>query len=187
MSSPNQSNTQGPHGSLMLIAVGLIVASLASVAVGQGKTEVDRLAETIAKQMEPKLTGWRYRRVEAFQPSSTIVAQSWYTPTRVVSVTVAIRETAEDAKKEIKSFLEFRREPQELTGFGDEAHATDRDYPTIVMRRGRFVIYISTVAFVDSDPDAQTLSKAELETRNKSEIQRLGKEFAKHLSSIELQ
>lgn len=171
----------------MLIAVVLIVATLASVAVGQGKTDVDRLAEKIAKQLEPKLTGWRYRRVEAFQPSSTIVVQSWYTPTRVVSVKVAIRETDEDANKEIKSFLQFRSEPQELTGFGDEAYATERDYRSIVMRKGRFVIYINPVAYVETDPDAQTLSKAELETRNKSEVERLGKEFAKHLSSIELQ
>lgn len=47
-------------------------------------------------------------------------------------MTVAIRELVEDAKKEIRSFLQFRREPQELTGFGDEAFAPERDGSNIV-------------------------------------------------------
>jgi hypothetical protein len=170
-----------------LINVALILATLASVAVGQGKADVDRLGEKIASQLESRLSGWHYRRVEPFGPSSNIVVQSWSTTNRIVKVTVAIRQSVEDAKKEIRSFLQFRREPQELTGFGDEAFAPERDGSNIVLRRGRYVIYISTVADIDSEADARNLSKAELETRRKTEVQRIGKEFARQLSSIELQ
>ena len=101
-------------------------------------------------------------------------------------MTIAIRESVDDAKKEIRSFLQFRREPQELSGFGDEAFAPERDGSDIVLRRGRYVIYVSTVADSDSEADARNLSKAELETRRKTEVQRIGKEFARQLSSIEL-
>lgn len=169
-----------------LINLALIVATLASVAAGQGKADLDRLGENISKQLESRLSGWHYKRVEPFAPSSNIVVQAWSTTNRIVKVTVAIRESVDDAKKEIRSFLQFRRESQELTGFGDEAFAPERDGPDIVLRRGRYVIYVSTVADIDSEADARNLSKAELETRRKSEVQRIGKEFARQLSSIEL-
>ena len=169
-----------------LLNVALILTMLASVAVGQGKTDVNRLAEKISSQLESRLPGWRCRRVEPFQPSSTILVQMWTSENRIVKVAVAIRESVEDAKKEIRSFLEFRRDPQELTGFGDEAFAPERGGSDVVLRRGRYVIYISIVAHVEEDEDARTLSKVELETRLKSEVQRIGKEFAKQLSSIEL-
>ena len=170
-----------------LISVAVILAALASVAVGQGKADVDRLGEKIASQLESRLSSWHYRRVEPFGPSSNIVVQSWSSTNRIVKVTVAIRESVADAKKEFRSFLQFRREPQELTGFGDEAFAPERDGSDVVLRRGRYVIYISTVAEVESDSDARNLSPVELETRRKTEVQRIGKEFAKQLSSIELQ
>jgi hypothetical protein len=95
-----------------LINIALILATLAAVAVGQGRADADRLGERITKQLEPKLAGWHYKRVEPFGPSSNIVVQSWSTTNRIVKVTVAIRESVEDAKKEIRSFLQFRREPQ---------------------------------------------------------------------------
>lgn len=170
-----------------LMKVALILATLASVAVGQGKANADRLGEKISSQLESRLSGWHYKRVEPFGPSSNVVVQSWSSTNRIVKVSVAIRQSVEDAKKEIKSFLQFRREPQELTGFGDEAFAPENDGSDVVLRRGRYVIYISTVADVESDSDARNLSKAELETRRKTEVQRIGREFAKQLSSIELQ
>jgi hypothetical protein len=74
-----------------------------------------------------------------------------------------------------------------LSGFGDEAFAPERDGPSIVLRRGRFVIYINTIADVESDPDAQILSRVEREARQKAEVHRIGREFAKQLSSIDLQ
>jgi hypothetical protein len=169
-----------------LINFALVLATLASVAVGQGKADVDRLGEKIAKQLESRLAGWHYKRVEPFGPGSTIVVQSWSTTNRIVKVTVAVRESVEDAKKEIKSYLQFRREPEQLTGFGDEAFAPERNGSNIVLRRGRYVFYISTVADIDDEPDVRNLSRAELETRRKAEVQRIGKEFARQLSSIEL-
>ena len=79
-----------------LFVVALILASLASVAIGQEKTDVDRLGEKIAEQLEPMLTGWRYERVGPFYPGSLIVVQTWGSTNRCVMVRVAIRETEED-------------------------------------------------------------------------------------------
>ena len=100
-------------------------------------------------------------------------------------VAVAVRESPEDAKKEIRSYLEFRRETEELIGFGDEAYAPERNGPQIVLRKGRYVIYISTIAFVEEDAEAQYLSQVQLATRRQSEVQRITKDFARLLSSVE--
>jgi hypothetical protein len=169
------------------MSIALILATFASMAVGQGKADLDRRGEKIAKELESRLSGWHYKRVEPFGPSSNIVVQVWSSENRIVKVAVAIRESVEDAKKEIKSFLQFRREPEQLSGFGDEAFAPERDGSSIVVRRGRFVIYISTVAEIESDADARNLSAVELAARRKSEVKRIGREFAKQLSSIELE
>jgi hypothetical protein len=169
------------------IIVALILAALGSVAVAQKKPDVDRMGENIANQLKTRLPGWTYKRLEPFGGSTTIVSQTWSTTNRIVKVTVAIRESVEDAKKEVRSFLEFSKDPEELTGFGDEAYAPERNGSSVVLRRGRFVIYISTVAYVDSDPDARTLTRAEMAAREKAEVNRIGREFARQLSSIELQ
>lgn len=166
-----------------LISSALILATLVSATVGQGKADVDRLGEKIASQLESRLPGWRYTPVEPFGPSSNVLVQMWSSENKTVKVAVAIRQSVEDAKKEIRSFLQFRREPQELTEFGDEAFVPERDGSDIVLRRGRHVIYINTR--VEDDADAQNLS--ERETQRKAEVQRIGKEFAKQLSAIQLQ
>jgi hypothetical protein len=171
---------------VICVVCGSAVALLGFVAVAQQKPDVDRLRENIANQLKSRLPGWNYTRIEPFGPSTTIVSQAWSTTNRVVKLTVAIRESVEDAKREVKSFLEFRSDPEELSGFGDESYAPERNGSSVVLRRGRFVIYISTIAHVDSDSDARSLSKAQLEAREKAEVHRIGREFARKLSSIEL-
>jgi cell fate (sporulation/competence/biofilm development) regulator YlbF (YheA/YmcA/DUF963 family) len=171
----------------ILMSIALVLATFVSVTVGQRRADVDRVGEKIATQLESRLSGWRHKPVEPFGPGSNIVVQSWSLTNRTVKVAVAIHESAEDAKAEIRNFLQFKREPQELRGFGDEAFVTDPDGSDIVLRRGRYVIYISSLANVENDSDARKLSKVEREARQKTEVQRIGKEFAKQLSSIELQ
>ena len=169
-----------------LVSVGLILAVLA-VVQSQEKVDLDALSEKISSQLESKLPGWQYRRVEPFgTPESRVVVQMWCIPNRNVKVAVTVPGSVEDAKKEIRSFLQFRREPQELTGFGDEAFLPERNGTDLVLRKGRYVIYLSIVVDVENDLDARNLTKAEHEARSKAEVDRILKEFATHLSAIEL-
>lgn len=169
------------------MSTALILATLVSLTFAQGKPDLDQLDEKIRSQLERTLPGWRHKRLPPFGGTSTVLAQTWSTESRIVKVAVAVRQSVEDAKKEIRSFLQFRREPQELVGFGDEAFAPECDGSSIVLRRGRNVIYISTVVYVEDDSDARQLSQVELAARRKSEVQRIGRVFAKELSSIALE
>ena len=170
-----------------LISVGIILAVLA-FAQTQRKEDLDGLSEKIINHLESKLPGWQHRRLPPFgTPESKVVDQVWSIPNRIVKVAVAVRGSAEDAKKEIRSFLEFRQDPQELTGIGDEAFWPERNGPSLVLRKGRYVIYLSIVLFVEEDPDAQKLTKAEQQARAKSETERILKEFATQFSALELE
>ncbi len=152
--------------------------------VGQGKVDHDALSEKIRSQLESNLPDWKYQRIPPFgTPETKVIVHSWWTTDKSVMVQIAVRATAEDAKKEIRSFLEFRREPQELTGFGDEAYVPEPNVPSVVLRRGRYVIYINPGEPVRSE--AEVLS-SEGQERRRVEQDRLGKEFAKLLSTIEL-
>jgi len=82
--------------------------------------------------------------------------------------------------------LDEQIDPQELSGFGGEELARERNGSNVVLSRGRYVIHISTVADVESAEGGRNPAEAELETRRKTEVQRIEKECAKELSPIEL-
>jgi hypothetical protein len=173
-------------GMKILTSIGIVLMTIA-VATGQAKVDLDALSEKISSQLESKLPDWKHSRVEPFgTPESKVVVQRWYTSSRIVMVAVAVRESDEAAQKELRSFLEFRREPESLTGFGDEAFLPDRNGSSLVLRRGRYVIYTSIVLYIEYDPDYPSLTEQERVNRRKSEGERILKEFAKHLSAIEL-
>ena len=169
-----------------LVSAGLILAMLA-VVQSQRKIDLDALSEKISSQLELKLPGWQHKRVEPFgTPESKVVVQSWFVPNRNVQIAIAVRESVEAAKKEIRNYLEFRREPKILTGFGNEAFRPEPNDPQVVLRRGRYVIYISTVIFIEEDADAQSLTKSELQARQKTEVERILTACATQMSAIEL-
>jgi hypothetical protein len=171
----------------ILLSTALVLAALVSVTTAQGKPDLDGLYETISSHLESNLPGWKHKRLPPFGGTTTVLTQSWSSGTSAVMVAVAIRESPEDAKKEVRSFLQSRQEAQRLTGIGDEAFLSGFDDSHIVLRKGRCVIYVSTYVEIESYADARNLSQVELAARRKSEVQRITKEFARLLSSVELQ
>ena len=158
-----------------------------ALGVGQEKADLAGLSEKISSQIQAKLPDWKSMSPHTSGTlQSGIVVQAWYVPHRNVQVAIAIRESVEAAKKEIRSYLQFRREPRILTGFGDEAFAPEPNGYQYVLRRGRYVIYISTVLFIEEDADTQGLTKSELQARQKTEVERILTAFATQMSAIEL-
>ena len=91
-------------------------------------------------------------------------------------------KTPDEAREAIREFVKYDREKQELNGFSDEAYAWGFGLGNVVFRRGKFNVYVSTVADVDDDADARTLSQSERDARMKSEMKRLSQEFARLVS-----
>lgn len=165
----------------------IMILVVLALGAGQEKVDLNGLSEKISNQLEAKLPGWQHTRIPPFgTPETKVVVQKWCTKNRSVMFQVAVRATVEDAKKEFRSFLQFSRDPQELTGFGDEASVPERNVPvpSVLLRRGRYVIYINPRVDED-DPELLSLPAPERGAHAKAEVERMGKEFANLLSAIE--
>jgi len=102
-------------------------------------------------------------------------------------VAIAVRATADDAKNEVREALRYRKGIEQLIGFGNEAYDSGINGSNIVLRRGRYVIYININAEVDADEDARILSRSQREEKRKSEVQPIRKEFTLVYSTVDLE
>lgn len=169
-----------------LCALLCLQALVSVLTLGQGRADLDRLDSKIRDQLQPALSGWTYRRVKPFTRASNIVVGVWSNANRTVKVSISVNESVQTAKDELKHFVQSVRAPEALNGFGDEAYASGLESSDIVLRRGRYVIYVNTFAEVEGDADAATLSRSDRSQRRKTEQQRIGKEFARHMTEVEL-
>ena len=165
----------------------LCLQTLVSVQTfGQGRADLDRLDLQIRNHFQTALPGWTYRRVEPFTPGSNILIEVWSNANRTVKVAISVNQSVQTAKDELKHFVQSVRGPEALKGFGDEAYTSGLESSDIVLRRGRYVIYINTFAEVEGDTDAATLTRSERSERRKTDQQRISKEFARHVIETEL-
>jgi len=66
-----------------------------------------------------------------------------------------------------------------LGNLGDEAYSWGNARANVVFRRDRFIVYVSTTANIDADPDARDLTGSQRTERTRSEMKKLSKQFAK--------
>jgi hypothetical protein len=175
----------------LLLALSVVLVSQAA-AKGQ---ELDRLADRIKGVVEAAEPDWKCKRGSVFAtPNETpnlllevcsLHAQlvRRHEPIRDVIVRhVTIHATPfESEEKARQAFhLNMSNTYQPLKDLGDEAYGWGMDHADIVIRKGRFILFISTVVHVDYDPDAISLSREEKNARVSSERLKLTPQFVKH-------
>ena len=161
----------------------LLVALFAVLVIGQAaaqdQPDLDRLDEKFTRHLEKKMPGWTHERVEPIQGSRGVLIQAWSSPNRKIKIAVSSAKSAEEARQGMQSFMrEVRGQP--LPGFGDDAFVWGFEGSDLEVRRGRFIIDLNAGADVASDPDARTLTRAQQHTRQRAEVKRIIREFAKH-------
>jgi len=154
--------------------------------LGQGPADLDRIDSQIHTHFQSALPGWTYRRVDPFTPGSNILIQVWSNGNRTVKLAISVNQSVQTAKDELRHFVQSVRGPEALKGLGDEAYTSGLESSDIVLRRGRYVIYVNAFAEVEGDADSATLTRSERSQRRKTEQQRLGKEFARRATEVEL-
>lgn len=162
---------------ILVVLSGLFIA----YATAQAQVDLDRLDEKLNHHLEKKLTGWSHKRIEPIQGSKGVLISVWSFQNRGVKIAVSTVKSADEARRSLQGFVKDTKEAQFLKGFGDEAYAWGFEGSDIVVRRGRYIIYINAGASVDEDPDARALSRSERRAREYSEMKRLTKEFAKYM------
>ena len=164
-----------------------ILAFFTSLAIAQGDAELERLDEKFSRHLQNRLPGWKHERGEPIQGSKNVLIQYWSYQNRRIKIAITPLKSAEEARDNMKDFPTNERTAEELKGFGDQAFAWGYAGSRIYFRKGRFVVFVSTYAEVDSDPDAKSLSRSDKADRERSEMRRLSREFAQHMvSAIDL-
>ena len=116
-----------------------------------------------------------------------MLIRRWGSSNRVVSISVVPHKSANEARQALIDFVKYDRRTEKLNGLGDEAFGWGYGQANVVFRRGRFNVYVNTYAEVDADPDAKTLSSEQRGERERLEMRRLSREFARHMvSAIDL-
>jgi|GEM_PF-1061778 len=162
------------HKLLLLILSGLTLSQV----VAQQQAELDRLADKINRQVETKKPEWKHRRGEPIQGSSNVYIEFWSSSNRIVKVAIVPYNSPEHAREVFRGFAKFESQKEELKGFGDSAYGWGYALSNVVFTRGKLIIYVSSYAQVDSDPDASSLTEAARGERERSEMRRLSREFA---------
>lgn len=156
----------------------LMVAAL-PVSATQGRFDLDKLNEKFVRHFEKVLPGWEHRRVQPADKDENVMIQFWSLGNRKIKISVLPHSSAEAARDALKSFVGSDPKRESLQ-FGDEGYAWGYGGGSIALRKGRLTIYIRGFADIDSDADARSLSQDQRFDREKAEIKRLSREFAKH-------
>jgi hypothetical protein len=156
---------------------------LAGSTLAQPQSDLDRLDEKFTRYFERVLPGWKHERVEPVWKGENVLIQFWSLSNRKVKISVLPHKSGEEAREALESFVQSEWNKQPLRDFGDEAFTWGYGLSNVAFRRGRLTIYVSTYADVDSDSDARTLSQEQRFEREKNEMRRLSREFAKHGAS----
>lgn len=164
------------------LPLAIVCFSLIQV-MGQQVLELDQLDTKVSQYLRNALPGWHGRRSNPIEGSRNVLIEFWSFPNRTVKVSVLPRSSVQEAKERMESFVRETAEAQELKGFGDEAFTWGEADSNVVLRKGKYTVYITTIAEVDGDSDARNLTKSQKKERQRSEMRRLSKEFAKHVAT----
>ena len=165
----------------VLVAV-VFLTFLLSYTFAQASWELDRLDAKLTRYFEKTMPDWNHQRVEPITGSGdNVLIEFWSFSHRKVKVSVLLHKSDADAQEVMRDHAKYSLNKRPLVGLGDEAYASGYASSDVAFKRGRFTVYVSTVADVDSDADAQSLTQEQRTEREKSQMQRWSKHFAQHV------
>jgi hypothetical protein len=169
-------------GNRMFVALLLSVLCLSPTSA-QDSSDLEIVKDKVRHHLEFKMPGWKHKRGIPMLGSRDVIEDFWSVSNRVVKISILPHKSPEEAQEVLRRFVKYDRQKEELKGLGDEAYAWGYGLSNIVFSRGRFTVYVSTTANVDEDADARSLNQSQRGDREKSEMRRLSKEFAKHMAN----
>ena len=149
--------------------------------MAQNRSEdVNGLDEKLRRYLEQTMPGWTHERVEPLAKSENVLIQFWSSSNRRVKVSILVHKSTAEAKDVLQQHAKYSSDNESLRDLGDEAYATRSS--DVAFRRGSLTIYLTAIANVDADADAQTLTQTQRSDRERSEMRRLSREFAKQVA-----
>ena len=169
------------HRTIWILSVFLLCGG--HVAAQNDPLEIEKVAGKLEQVLKVKMQGWKHNRGEPFVKNENVLLDYWYSSNRVVKISVIPHNSAAEAREALQRFVRYDREKEELKDLGDEGYAFGINASNVAFRRGRFTVYVSTIANVDDDEDARRLTAAQREARQRSEEKKWSREFVKHVAT----
>jgi hypothetical protein len=166
-----------------LLFVVLLLSVPLTESRGQSNPDLEKLDERIVKHFQAKMPEWRHKRGEPIQGSTDMLVERLALSNRTVKISVVPHNSVAEAREAIERFVRYDSEKEQLQGFGDQAFAWGYGLGNVVFRRGKYAVFISVYADVYSDADARTLDTYQRGQRERAEMKRLSREFAKHVTN----
>jgi len=149
-------------------------------AFAQNTLELNRLDEKLAQHLQKKMPEWKHQRGEPIAGSGdNVLIEYWSFSNRKIKVSILLHKTVAEAQEAIQNHARYSFNKETLTELGDEAYASGYGSSLVAFKRGKFTVYVATNADVEGDADALTLNQEQRVEREKSEMKRLSREFAK--------
>lgn len=160
-----------------------ILILLVSTSLAQERPELDELDQKIQRHFEKASPGWKHERVEPIEGSKNVLIEFWSLGNRNVKISILPHDSSEQAKEVFKEHEKYGVNREVLRELGDEAVGSGYGSSDIALRKGKYTVYIRSTVDVDSDPDARSLTQDQRFEREKSEMRRLSREFAKYVAA----
>ena len=168
----------------ILVIFASLMCALGSVSrTAVAQSDLDKLDEMFNRHLEKVMPGWTHQRGEPVDKGENVLIQFWYAPHRSVKISVMPYNSPSDARAALEEFVRYERDKMQLKDFGEDGYAWGFAQSKIVFRKGKLLIFISSRAEVGSSPTERGLSQDERLEREKNEMQRWSKEFAKHAAN----
>ena len=165
-----------------ILAVFMFLTVVIGHGFAQDSSELNILDEKLTRHFEQKMPDWKHQRGQPIAGSGeNVLIEFWSFANRKVKVSILLHRSVEDAQQVMQNHVRYAFNKEILTGLGDEAVASEYGSSLVAFRRGKFTVYISTFADVDADADARSLNQEQRFEREKSEMKRWSREFAKHV------
>lgn len=161
-------------------AASLVIIILASSGVASGQSDLDKLDEKFSRHIQKVLPGWQHERVDPINKTENVLIQFWYSSGKSVKISVNPYHSAADAKAALEEFAKYARQKEILADVGDQAYTWGFANSKIVFRKGKLVVIVSARADVGAAPDERMLTQEERLEREKNQMVRWTREFAKH-------
>jgi hypothetical protein len=165
---------------LLVFAAVVSSALLIAPARAKAQSDLDQLDKKFTHYLEKVMPGWKHERGEAFGKSENVLIQFWYSADTSVKISVVPHRSANEAREAVERVAGSDMKREILRDIGDDAYAWGFKQSNVVLSKGKFVIYISTRADAGSTPEVRSLSQEERLDRERNEMRRWSREFAKH-------
>jgi hypothetical protein len=126
------------------------------------------------------MPGWKHERVNPIDKTENVLIQFWYSLGTSVKISITPYRSGADAKEAFEEFAKYARNKEILSDLGDQAYAWGFAQSKIVFRKGKLVVFVSTRADVGAAPDERMLTQEERLEREKNQMVRWSRDFAKH-------